>query len=80
MGIRVRVQLIDVDGEANTPNVLVYVKTLHGERVLGMCSPGYVLNGKASQPEQQIQEFVVDEHHDLIVRAGTPAYGKEKER
>lgn len=77
MGIRVRIQLLDVDGEANTPNVHVYEKTLHGERAVRMLTPGYVLDGKAMNPEHQIVDCVVDDHHDVIVRAGTPAYGKE---
>lgn len=75
MGIKVRIQLLSLEGEANTPNVFVYNKSLRGEVSVKQLNPGYMLDGKANSPECQYVDVEVDEHTDIIVRAGDPPFG-----
>lgn len=78
MSIKVRIQLLSLEGEANTPNVYVWKVTLRGEHGLGQLNPGYMIDGKALEPHRQYVDVEVDEHTDVIVRAGDPAQGVAK--
>lgn len=78
MSIKVRIQLLDLEGEANTPNVYVWKKTLHGEENIKQLNPGYYLDGKSMNPHATFVDIAVDEHTDFVVRAGTPSYGEKE--